>query len=293
MGILLDGGNQILGIPEDKRRKALNLIKEIITKRKIIVRDIQKLTGTLNFLNKAIVPGRAFTIRMYSKLTNLSTRNNKILKPFHHVTLDAEFLNDCRMWEMFLNMKEKVLCRPFLDILGAQSAETLNFYTDASGSNSKGGFGCFFDGRWSFHKLENNFIKNSQPSIEYLELYALCIGVFTWSYLLKNSRIEIYCDNTSVRDIVNDSAAKSKNSMILVRMLMLECLINYIKLYVTHVRTEKNVLADSLSRLNLPRFWKNAPENTCPYPEKIPDKLWPLSKLWVHNKNSDACYPGK
>ena len=65
LGILLDGEKPSLSIPEDKRQKALNQLISIINKKKATIKEIQCLTGLLNFLNKAIIPGRAFTRRMY------------------------------------------------------------------------------------------------------------------------------------------------------------------------------------------------------------------------------------
>ena len=68
LGILLDGKSRTLSVPLDKRQKALNLLLWAIQRKKVTVNFIQKLTGTLNFINKAIVPGRVFTRAMYSKL---------------------------------------------------------------------------------------------------------------------------------------------------------------------------------------------------------------------------------
>ena len=193
LGILLDGENSVLAIPTAKRDQALSLIRNTIAKRKIKIKNIQKLTGTLNFLNRAMITGRAFMRRMYSKLTDLKNGMKVVLKDYHHVTLDAEFLYDCKMWELFLSRSDQVvLCRPFMDILGSQSAKTLLFYTDASGSISKGGFGAFFSGNWFFGLWGTEFMQKCQPSIEFLELYALCLGIFTWADQLANMRIKIF-----------------------------------------------------------------------------------------------------
>ena len=67
LGILLDGEFMILAIPEDKRIKAINLLNTFLMKKKSMVKDLQALCGYLNFLTKAIYPGRAFMRRMYSK----------------------------------------------------------------------------------------------------------------------------------------------------------------------------------------------------------------------------------
>ena len=69
------------------------------------MKDLQSLAGLLNFLNKAIYPGRAFTRCMYSKFAPLVSndcRGVTKLLPHHHISLDKEFQEDCKMWLSFL-----------------------------------------------------------------------------------------------------------------------------------------------------------------------------------------------
>ena len=61
LGILLNGNTYTLAVPEDKRIKAINLINWMTSKRNVTILSIQRLTGILNFLHRAIVPGRTFT----------------------------------------------------------------------------------------------------------------------------------------------------------------------------------------------------------------------------------------
>ena len=69
LGILLNGRYHFLAVPESKKMKALNSLKLLSQKKKGVVRDLQSLAGLLNFLNRVIVPGRAFTRRMYVKFS--------------------------------------------------------------------------------------------------------------------------------------------------------------------------------------------------------------------------------
>ena len=71
LGILLDGEFHCLSIPEDKRLKALNQLQIFINRRKATVRELQSLAGLLNFLCKAVHPGRVFTRRIHPR-ANLS-----------------------------------------------------------------------------------------------------------------------------------------------------------------------------------------------------------------------------
>ena len=77
LGILLDGQKHVLAVPEDKRQRTLNLLISFLSKKKATVKELQSLAGLLNFLNKAIHPGRAFTRRMYSKFTQSILKNQK------------------------------------------------------------------------------------------------------------------------------------------------------------------------------------------------------------------------
>ena len=71
LGILLDGRYHVLAVPEQKRTKALNQLCSLIDKKKATVKELECLAGLLNFLHRAIVPGRAFTRRMYSKFAGV------------------------------------------------------------------------------------------------------------------------------------------------------------------------------------------------------------------------------
>ena len=71
LGILLNGQSLTLSIPLDKKEKALKLLNDLTGKKKATVKQLQALTGYLNFLTKVIVPGGMFTRRMYAKYGKL------------------------------------------------------------------------------------------------------------------------------------------------------------------------------------------------------------------------------
>ena len=282
LGILLDMRNFVLCLPVDKVNKALSMIQTLIAERKITMKNIQTLTRTLNFLSRAVIPGWAFTRRMYSKLTtDHKSEIKRILKPHHRITLDSEFLEDCRMWEVFLsNADSRSLCRPFIDMEGVFSAEKLNFYTDTLGSIKRGGFGAFLNGKWIYGCWERQFMEICKPNIEFLELYALCLGIFAWEHQFSNCQIIMFCDNKSVSDMVNSTSSHCKYCMKLIRLLTLNCIWFNRKVYILYVESHKNVLANALSRGNFVEFWKNAPANTQKFPDKLPEHIWPVSKFW-------------
>ena len=292
LGILLDGKLHLLAVPEEKRIQTLHLLNLIKAKKSAMVRDLQSLAGHLNFLNRAIVPGRVFTRRMYAKFSSFIDKNgNKVqgscIKQHHHIRLDKEFKSDCDIWISFLNQQDyhrKLLCRPFLDIDDTVHAETLDFYTDAAKGKFLG-MGGVLGSHWYFAQWEPDYIRQYNPSIEYLELLAICMAVFIWSDKhLRNQRIVMFCDNQSVVETVNNTTSSCKNCMILLRKLVLKSLECNMRIFCRWIMGAKNFRADFLSRMKLKAFRKFVQDQqikTDDHPSQLHTDLWPASRLWI------------
>ena len=111
LGILMDDATFTLSIPLEKCEHAVVMLKSLVDRKKAKVLELQQLCGFLNFLNRAIFPGWAFTRRMYSKFAGVINYQNtrtgyphKKLKRHHHVRLDKEFKSDCLVWLQFLDI---------------------------------------------------------------------------------------------------------------------------------------------------------------------------------------------
>ena len=95
LGLLIDTVKKIIAIPTEKVTRAKELILEIVNKRKTTVQRMQKLCGFLNFLCRCIVPGRAFTRRLYATYS-------PVMKPYHHINVNKETKQDLFTWLEFL-----------------------------------------------------------------------------------------------------------------------------------------------------------------------------------------------
>ena len=289
LGVLFNGRTLTLSVPEDKKVNALSLINYATSKKKVTVKFIQKLTGTLNFLNRVIVPGRAFTRGMYSHL-KLRDSKGKMLKQFHHVTLNKEFLLDCKVWKQFLlqvGEQNQGLCRPFVDFYGKfHNARTVPFYSDVSKAESLG-MGAVYENDWFAKNWPNHFIAKYNPSIEFLELYALTVAMIVWggNPELRDRKIIIYCDNESVLHMVNNAVSSCLQCRKLLCILTLNSIKYNRMLRVRHVRSEDNILADSLSRGQMSRFWRNAPLSMNKKPSSLLHTIWPPQKIWLDHDN--------
>ena len=127
------------------------------------------------------------------------------------------------MWQAFLNSNKKGICRPFIDLDTVLDAKVLDFYTDAAKGHLLG-VGGMYNKKWIFAQWEPGYIEAYNPSIEYLELFGICLAYFAWAQDLQNKRIVLFCDNQSVVTMVNSTSSKCKQCMVLIRMLTLKCL---------------------------------------------------------------------
>ena len=85
---------------------------------------------------------------------------------------------DLLIWQEFLR-HPSVYCRSFLDMSKTWQVDEIDFYMDAS-KNPLLGFGGKCENEWMFKKWDRNFLVKNDPSIEFLELYAVTVGVFLW-----------------------------------------------------------------------------------------------------------------
>ena len=188
--------------------------------------------------------------------------------------IKEENRKDLMVWKRILQ-HQSVFTRSFMDIDPVPATE-INMYSDASGTI---GFGALCGTSWMYGQWSEKFL-SYKPSIEYQELYAVTTGIVTWIRRFMNKRIILFCDNISAVCMINKSAAKCKNCMVLIRLIMVECMQHNVKVNAKYVPSKQNVLSDALSRLDFKRFWKHGrhmeSENTAP-----PADMWPPESIWV------------
>lgn len=200
LGMLINAIDRTVGLPKDKVDRALGELTHLLQAKKVTVLYMQKLTGLLNFFCRAIVPGRAFTRRLYSKFASTS------LKRYHHLRVDKELRKDCQMWKTFLVDQQGCYTRPFMDFSLELHAYELQYYTDSSFKACAG----YFDGRYFIQVWEPGMIKQTKADINLLELYSIAVSIHLWARFLKNMRVIIYSDSESSVTMVNKASSKCK-----------------------------------------------------------------------------------
>ena len=275
LGLLIDTVRQCVSIPVEKIQRAFELISDVLDKKskKVTQNQLQKICGFLNFLGKCIIPGRAFTRRLYAHTSNTN------LKPHHHIRISSEMRGDLTMWVTFLQ-HPTVYCRPFLDFSRLLIADEIDMFSDASG---KIGLGAICGSSWLHQEWPQEFIRDIKPSIEYLELYGVVAGVLNWIHRFRNKRVVLFCDNKSVVDMINMTSTSCKNCMVLIRILVLKGMIENVRIFARHIEGKNNVLSDHLSRNRIYSFHKECLDQDRvmdKHPTQVPEAIWPISKIW-------------
>lgn len=278
LGLLLDAKNRKIGIPDQKVSKASNQLETILGSKKATVKRLQMITGLLNFFCRAIVPGRAFTHRLYSHFAHLN------MKSHYHVRVNPELKLDLQVWRQLL-VQDQVVLRPFVDFEVPVPSDEFIFTSDAAKSESLGFATClkWFGLKKVFYAVEQwdkEFLKECDPSIQFLELVALTAGVLLFSKPLANSTINLWCDNQAVIQMVNNSLSSCKHCMKLVRLITLVAVKYNIKYVVKYISSKDNQNSDLLSRLKIDRFLEEIPEGWEAAQVTVPKELYPLTKFF-------------
>jgi hypothetical protein len=151
----------------------------------------------------------------------------------------------------------------------ARCRHSSQLFTDASGTLCYGGiFGTkWFQGTWEpSHQIDKPGI-----SIAWQELFAIVIACQLWGSILCNKRLICNC-NESVVKMINSKCSKVPCVMYLLCYLTLLTLKFNLYIHSKHIPGKHNEIADSISRFQLQRFKKLAPQaDPSPYP--IPSQL--------------------
>ena len=190
LGLGIDTITQTIFIPEDKRRELLLKIQNVLSCKKVTLKQLQSLVGALAFVVKALPAGRAFSRRIYGAMEGVK-------KSFHFIRITSEIRMDLQMWVQFLlNFNGTT---PF-PLQHWHDSEFLEFFTDSSGAY---GCGVVFGNHWSCLSWPTYWSSDIIRDITLLELVPIVLGMSIWSSKLKNLKLLLHVDNMALVQNIN------------------------------------------------------------------------------------------
>lgn len=262
LGLGIDTISMTIFVPGDKVTELLGKIHVILESKKVTLREMQSLAGSLAFVVKALPAGRAFCSRIYGSFVG-------VRKPHHFVRITKGIKLDLLMWVQFLS---EFNGRTQFPNLVWQEDEALHFYSDSSGSQ---GCGVVFGKHWCCVQWPHSWPEEIYRDITLLELIPIVLGVIIWAEKLKDKKLLLHIDNLSLVHIINRKSSTTNRIMTLVRMLVLQTLRFNIQIRAQHIQGVKNEIADAISRFQWSRFRQLAPWAD-PHPSLVPIQFWKL-----------------
>jgi hypothetical protein len=253
----------VVRLPQEKIAEIIQKIEAVLPLTKVRLQQLQSLIGSLNFCCRAVSVGRPFCRRLINATCGIN-------KPYHRVRVTQSMKLDLELWLFFFKACNGISV--FHDRFWV-SASREELFTDSAGGLGRG-FGIYFQGDWCCAPWPMEWHNQGKTKdITVLELFPIFLSVVMWGDQLKNKRLIFNCDNSAVVQIVNSLSSKSEQVMQLVRVLTLYCLKYNILLKAQHVPGVKNEICDALSRFQLERFRKLAPE-AAKDPVPVPTMVW-------------------
>ena len=267
LGLEINTQEMVVRLPLQKVQEIMICLNALLHRKRCTLKDMQSLIGMLNFACRAIIPGRPFCRRLINSICGLT-------KPHHHLSLNKGIKQDLRMWKKFFSKFNGI--QVFHDRFWSYN-EDVQLFSDSAGGSGLG-FGIYFAGRWMSEKWPMHWHKSGITSdITVLELFPIVVSIHTWGEELRNKKICFRSDNMSVCHIINKMTSKSELVMVLIRNLTLKCLQLNIVVKAEHVPGENNAITDALSRFQMDRFRKLAP-NADLKPCVLDPQLWQIFK---------------
>ena len=160
-----------LRLPGDKLQKCRATVRNMTGRRSNTLKNLQSLTGLLNFACKVVVPGRAFLRRLINVTIGVT-------KPHHHISVNHAARADLAAWDVFLShFNSKALMLP-------STWKPLIHYSSSLIVQPLQGLGlCFRHTAWFYGEFPTSW---KRQNITLLELYPIVAALSTWGPQMSN-----------------------------------------------------------------------------------------------------------
>ena len=261
LGLEIDTWEMCVRIPFDKLHVLRESLLCFLGRKKITLKELQSLVGSLNFCARAIPSAVAFNRRFYDASVGISN-------PRHHLRVSCAMKEDMRMWLIFLECFNGSVYFPEKQW---SDSDQLQLFTD-SADGSQLGCAAILGCCWSFLRWPSVWCDSAVlKDITFLELVPIDLAFHLWGALLQN-KIVLRSDNQALIFILNKKSSKAGRVMHILRPLVLKGMLHNIHFKASHVDGISNCIADSVSRQKWSQFRRLAPwadDSPVPVPESF------------------------
>ena len=243
LGIEVDTISLQLRLPSSKLASLKETLAACICLKTMTKRDLQRLTGLLQFATKVVRPGRLFLRRLYA-LQDIGNHPN------HFVCLNQAARADIMWWYIFVERWNGISLLWDLGMVDAHE----QVYSDASGS---WGCGTYQDPYWFQLEWSPRLL---QLPIAVKELIPVVLAAATFGHRWSGKVVKFVMDNAAVVEVIKATYSKELHMMHLIRLLVFYATKFDFWFTATHIPGKLNTLADALSRNNKDLFFSQAPQ---------------------------------
>lgn len=249
LGIELDTVAMEARLSDSRMLELSRLMMEWQSKQHATIKEMQSLTGILNFASACVLPGRVYTRRLINWTMHLQSLKGADGRPTvgRHAPcrITPAVLADVAWWADFLPAWNG---KSLLYELSWQEAPAIELFTDAC----ERGFGGYFQGRWfagAWRPAEQECAQRAKKvSMPFYELRALVIAAATWGHLWRGKKITFRSDCLAAVMAIEARRSRTQTQMHQLRTLDGIAARAGFDYRAVHVAGVLNDVADVLSR---------------------------------------------
>ena len=237
IGVLFNSETMTIEITEERLKELNLLLRSWLDRENATLRDLQSLIGKLNFVASCVRPGRIFISRLIKWLKVLYKEKPGTL---HNIPDFAK--KDILWWYKFLPHYNGISMMLYEEWCQPDSI----FSSDSCLS----GCGGFWQGSY-FHTIFPDFILERNLNINVLEMLSIIVCLKLWGKYFKGKRIQIFCDNEAVCQVISSGRAKCELLQSGLREIAYLAAILEFEIKTVHLDSKTNRISDLLSRFHL------------------------------------------
>lgn len=235
LGLWLDFRSLQVSASPERITSILGLLEEVLSRKSVLFRKLEKLVGKLSFVSQIISGGRTFLRRIYDSYPK--SRCGKVV-------ITPAIRADLLWWKRFLPIwNGNAYMHPSF------ARPRFSFTSDASNIACAGS---------SVDSVISHIWSPKQVNwhINIKELWSVYHCLRCWSHKLRGATVIVGVDNSTAVAWINNGTARSPIAMKILRKIFWIRAKFDIQLFASWISTDVNTVADAASRLDFARVHK-------------------------------------